>query len=183
MKTRDNNTGRTARAVLWISAMSAVVVLMLAVGNWLPSLIRQDFPKRYGSIEEAGRFLGLDGILVPAYFPEGITWPPSLILAQKRPFKAVAMEFREAQSTETVMVVIQSSSPHGYRQLQRITLSEIREETEYMLKGKTAVLHTGDCDNGKPCSAMTWQDGDIYCRVLLISPPFELIRIADSMVR
>lgn len=163
--------------------MTAVVVVLLAVGNWLPSLIEQDFPKSYDSIEEAGRFLGLDSILVPAYFPEGITWPPSLILAQKKPFKAMVMEFKKAQSMETVLVVIQSSSPLGYRQLQRITLSEIREETEYGLKGRIALLQTGDCDNGRPCSAMTWQDHDMYCTVLLMSPPFELIRIADSMVR
>lgn len=163
--------------------MTTVVVMLLAIGNWLPSLMEQDFPKSYDNIEEAGRFLGPDSILIPAYFPEGITWPPSLILAQKKPFKAIVMEFRKAQSMETVLVVIQSSSPHGYKQLQRITLSEIREETEYGLKGRTALLKTGDCDNGKLCSSMTWQDRDMYCTVLLMSPPFELIRIAESMVR
>ena len=183
METQETRIGRTARGLLWILVLAAMAVGLLAAVNWLPSLMQLDFARQYDSIEEAKRAGGLDTVLVPAYFPEGISWPPSLILAQKKPYQAVVMEFREAEATETVLIVVQSSLQGNDAQLQRIRLSEVKEETEYRLKEKRALLQIGTCDNGMPCSRMTWQDGALRCTVLLMSSPFELIKIAESMVR
>jgi outer membrane biogenesis lipoprotein LolB len=84
---------------------------------------------------------------------------------------------------ETILIVIQSFEHDSDVQLQRITLSESKEETRYQMKGKIAFLQVGTCDNGKQCSRMTWQDKDLYCTVLLMSSPFELIKIAESMIQ
>ncbi len=90
------------QGLLWIIAMTAVVVILLALLNWLPSMISEDFVRRYDSIEEATRSLGFQNkALVPKYFPEGILWPPSMILAQKKPYKAVLIEFSETEAKKT----------------------------------------------------------------------------------
>ncbi len=69
-------------------------------------------------------------------------------------------------------------------QLQRITLSEVKEQTQYRLKGRNVLLQVGTCDNEMPCSRMTWrEDNGSHYTVLLTSSPFELIRIAESMIR
>jgi hypothetical protein len=183
MEMQKNRIGKIIRSLLLILVMAGGVVAVLATANWLPSLMQQDFARQYESVNDAKRSLGLDKVMVPTYFPEGISWPPSLILAQKKPYKAVVMEFKKAKTMETILIVIQSFEHDSDVQLQRITMSESKEETRYQMKGKIAFLQVGTCDNGKQCSRMTWQDKDLYCTVLLMSSPFELIKIAESMIQ
>lgn len=183
MEKRKTKIGKTLRGLLWMLVLAALAVALLAAANRLPSLMQKGFAREYDSVEAAKRALDLDAVSVPAYFPEGITWPPSFILAQRKPYPAVVMEFKEATTGETVLIVIQSSlRSGGDAQLQRIRLSEVKEETRYPLKGKMVLLQVGVCGSG-PCSRMTWQDGALRFTVLLRSSPFELIRIAESMIR
>ncbi len=176
--------GKTVRGLLLMLVIAGLTVAFMAAVNWLPSLMQQGFARQFDSIEEAKRALGLDTVLVPGYFPEGITWPPSLILAQKKPYKAVVMEFEDGKSKRTSLIVVQSSLRGSDAQLQRITLSEVKEQTQYRLKGRNVLLQVGTCDNEMPCSRMTWrEDNGSHYTVLLTSSPFELIRIAESMIR
>ena len=185
MKRYELKMSKKARGLLLMLAMTGLSVLFLAAANWLPSLMQQGFARPYDSIEEAKRSLGLDTVLVPGYFPEGITWPPSFVLAQKKPYKAVVMEFKEAKAMDAALLVIQSSWQGSDAQLQRIRMSEVKEETQYRLKGEKVLLQVGTCESRMPCSRITWQDKEsgLYCTVLLLSSPFELIRIAESMIR
>lgn len=171
----------TLRGLLWIIVIAGVVAVVLAVANWLPSLAHRDFARKYGSIEEAKRSLGLERVAVPAYFPAGISWPPSLVLAQKSPFEAVVMEFRKPETEETALIVIQCSAHASCAQFERIRMSEVKEETEYRLKGRVALLQVGMCNNVS-CSRISWQDLDHHFTVVLMSSPFEIIRIAESMI-
>src|SRR3990172_6505504 len=123
METRENRMGKMLRGLLAMFLIAGLAVAFLAAANRLPSLIQKGFARPYDSIEEAKRSLGLDNVLVPAYFPEGITWPPSLILAQKKPYMALVMEFKKVEASETILIVIQSSSDGSDEQFQRITLS------------------------------------------------------------
>jgi hypothetical protein len=182
MEMQIHKTGNTLRGLLWMLALVILAVLFLAAVNWLPSLRDEGFARQYNSIEEATRTLKLNNIVVPAYFPEGIRWPPSFILAQKKPYQAVVMEFKDAKTKETALIVIQSSLLGSDEQLQRIRLSNVKEETQYRLKGRLVLLQVGTCDNGTQCSKMTWQDSDLSYTVILMSPPFELIRKTESMI-
>jgi hypothetical protein len=172
----------TSRGLFWFLIMVGVIIALLAVANWMPSVMHEDYAQKYESIEDAKRALGLDSVLVPTYFPEGISWPPSLIFAQKKPYKAVVMEFKGTEEKETVLIIIQSSLQGSDAKLQRIVLTEPREKTEYRLKEKTAILQVGMCNNGMSCSRMTWQENKLHHTVLLMSSPFELIKIAESMI-
>jgi hypothetical protein len=183
MDTQIHKIGKTLRGLLWMLALVTLAVMFLAAVNWLPSLREEGFARQYSTIEEARRALKLKDIVVPAYFPEGIRWPPAFILAQKKPYQAVVMEFKEVQTKETALIVIQSSLRGSDAQLQRIRLSTVKEETQYRLKGRSVLLQVGTCDNGIQCSKMTWQDSDLFYTAILMSSPFELIRIAESMIR
>ncbi len=175
--------GKTVRGLLYIVLMAGGVVAILAGANRLPSLMQKDFARQYNSVEDAKRSLGLDSILVPRYFPEGISWPPSFIFAQKKPYPAIVLEFKGIKTGDTALIVIQSSLHGSESQLERIRLSELKEDIPYKLKGRTARLQVGTCGNGKMCSRITWQERDHWCTVLFMSSPFELIRIAESMVQ
>ena len=183
METMEKRILKLLRGLLLLLLAAVGAVALLAALNWLPSLTQKDFAVRYNSIDEAKRSAGIATVLIPAYFPEGISWPPSFIVAQRRPYQALAMEFRETVSGKTSLTIIQSSSQDAEKQFQRIRISEIKEETEYRLKGRPAVLRIGTCDNGLACGRLTWQEGGIHYSVLFVSSPFELIKVAESMIR
>src|SRR5208337_1516512 len=171
------------RNLLYMFIMAGGLVVILAALNRLPSSIQKGFARQYDSVEEAKRSLGFENMLVPRYFPEGISWTPSFIFGQKEPYKAVVLEFREAKTGETVLSVIQTSRRGSEAQLQRSRLSDLKEDIPYRLKGRIARLQVGTCDKGVPCSRISWQEGDLYFTVLYMSSPFELIRIAESMIK
>jgi len=183
METRENKIGKILRGLVWMLALAGLVVLFLAMVNWLPSLREEGFAQQYRSVEEAKRSLKLHEVTVPAFFPEGITWPPFFVLAQKKPYEAIVMEFREEKTKATTLIVIQASLHGRDEQLQRIRVSQVKEETKYRLKGREVLLQVGTCDNGMLCSKMTWQDNGLSHTVILMSSPFELIRIVESMIR
>ena len=61
-------------------------------------------------------------------------------------------------------------------------MADLKEKTKYMLKGKAALLEVGICGKGEACSRMTWQEDGLNFTVLLMSSPFELIKVAESMI-
>ncbi len=183
MEVGKNCMGDKMRGLLYMIIMAGGVVVLLAAVNRLPSSIEKGFARQYDSVEEAKRSIGFDNILVPRYFPEGISWPPSFIFGQKKPYRAVVLEFRKAKTGETTLIIIQTSRRDSESQLQRTRLSELKEDTPYSLKGRIARLQVGTCDKGIPCSRISWKEGDIFFTVLYMSTPFELIRIAESMIQ
>jgi hypothetical protein len=170
------------RSLLLFVAAALVLLALLVIAKRVPTLKQQNFIRQYASVEEVKRVLELDRVLVPTYFPEGVAWPPTVILAQKKPYEAVIMEFRKAEKAETTLVIIQSSLQGRYSQLERIPMVEVKEETTYPLKGRRAELQVGTCPGGTACSRISWDDSGLHCTVLFMAPPFELIKIAESMI-
>lgn len=179
---RKDQMRKTLRSLLLFSAAALVLLCLLVIAQRLPTLKQNSFVRQYASVEEVKRALELDRVLVPSYFPEGVAWPPTVVLAQKKPYEAVIMEFRKAETAETVLVIIQSSLQGRYSQLERIPMVEVKEDTSYLLKGRRAELQVGTCAGGVTCSRISWDDSGLHCTVLFMAPPFELIKIAESMV-
>jgi len=182
MENRENRIVKILQGLLWMLLATGGVLALLVTTNRLPLLVQEDFPKQFASLDEAKHSVGLDTVLIPAYFPEGISWPPSFIFAQKRPYKVLVMEFKHTLSGIPTLIVIQSSMSGSVTQYQRIRLAVVKQEIEYGLKGKNARLQIGTCENAMPCSQISWQDRGDSCTVLLISSPFEVIKIAESMI-
>ncbi|HMK60385.1 MAG TPA: hypothetical protein VK452_04470 [Dissulfurispiraceae bacterium] len=164
-----------------LAVIICVVVLLVAL-NWLPSLIQKDYARQFQNVEEAKKAAGMATILMPAYFPEGIEWPPSFIVAQKKPYQALMTEFVKTSSGATFLVIVQASSPEASKQFLRIRLHDIREETGYVLRGRPATLRVGICD-GTLCSEIQWTERSDYYDVVYKASPFELIKVAESMIR
>jgi hypothetical protein len=183
METRVTILMNRLRGLIWMFMAVGGIVSFLAAANWTTSLVQKDFARQYETIEEAQRSLGLGAVMVPTYFPDGTSWPPSFIVAQNRPYQAVVMEFSEAASRKMRLTIIQSSSGDSIPHLQRVRISELQEETAYRVKGRQALLSVGICDNGRPCSSIVWQEGGVHCAVIGMLTPFELTRISESMLR
>ncbi len=168
------------RGFFSFAVMVVVLVVVLKVLDWLPAAVQKETIRQYSSVEEARAALGIE-IYVPSYFPRSIAWPPARVLAQGRPFAAVVMEFREAGARETGLVIVQSASA-GFRAGEKLRIARVNERVVHDLKGRRAELTVGLCKGGAPCSGISWDEGEFGISVTIKSPPFELLRIAESMV-
>ncbi len=168
--------------LLAFSGTVVLLVLVLKGLNRLPLVVQDDFMRRYPDLDEVRGTLAIPAILVPSFFPQNLSWPPSTILAQGKPYPAVIMEFEKAGGKETVLLISQSSSAEFFPD-EKIRIVDVKERVAYPLKGRNAVLTVGLCRNAEPCCGISWKEKDFHVHVLSRSTPFELIRIAESMLR
>lgn len=150
--------------------------------NWLPTIMDQSTVRKYPSVETVKSSLGINDIYVPSYFPEQLGWPPAEILAQKKPFEAVVMEFKRSGGDDTALVIIQAERPEFLRN-SKLQLQDINENIPYDLRNGTALLETGTCIDRSPCSRISWEMGKKHISLTMKSKPIELIKIAESLSR
>ncbi len=160
----------------------AILVVVLMVTNWLPTVLQEGAMRKYASIEEVQSKLRVKDIYVPSYVPQSFGWPPSRILAQSRPFFVVLMEFAHGKTGDVGLVIYQVSDKGSIPE-KAISLTQVKEKTAYPLKGRNALLEVGFCKNDVPCSRISWRENGYTITVAMKEAPFELLRIADSMLR
>lgn len=172
---------RGLRSALYFLLTVAAVVLTLTVLNWLPMVLQKETLRPYVSLDEVRSKLNIKELKVPSYFPQSITWPPARILAQANPYPAVLMVFHRGRNNEPALLISQAASD-SFAGNAFITFVQIREKVPYQLKGRQSMLEVGTCGTDEPCSRITWTEGSLRTTVLMKSPPFETIRIAESML-
>ncbi len=162
-------------------AIVSMLVLALTILNRIPLAFQKDTLRRYDNLDEVRTTLNMNDVAVPTYFPQDVSWPPSEIIAQGKPFPAVFMKFAQTGTGNIAMVIVQAE---GYFDAGKpIEIVSVTESVEYHLKGKKAVLTVGIGKKGEPCSRITWQEGKRFLSVTMRSTPFELTKIAESMIR
>ena len=167
---------------LYFAVTVAILVALLKVTGWLPTALQEGLMRRYDSVEEVKAKLHVKDVYVPSYFPQSYRWPPSRILAQSRPFVAIVMEFRNVRTGETALVISQSAHK-DFVPDKRISLIKVRERVDYPLRGRSSLLEVGTCKNDSPCSRISWREGIYRIAIEMESAPFELLKIADSMIQ
>lgn len=173
------------KTLLRIITFSAAVGLLaggLKLINWIPLAAQGDLLRRYPDIQEVKTGLGIRDIVIPSYFPQSLNWPPSAILAQGKPYPAVVMEFEQIGTRDTVLVISQAFSD-DFRADDKIRISSLKERVNYPLKGRESVLEVGFCSRGESCSRISWREGNLRIVVMAKSPPFEMLKVAESMLR
>ncbi len=166
--------------VLYLLAAVAITVVVLKAINWLPMALQKETMRKYNSVEEVRNKLNIRHVYVPTYFPPSIVWPPTEILAQTRPYPAVLMVFRRPGGKDPALVITQADSD-AFPGSTIISFSEVRQKVDYWLKNRKTLLEVGVCRKDE-CSRMSWTEGNTRITLTMKSPPFELIRIADSML-
>ena len=167
--------------ILSFAVTMAVVVGLLKVLNWAPGTLEPGLMARYPTIDSAVSTLGIRKVYVPAYFPEALGWPPSVVLAQSEPYQAVVMEFSRARDGQTVLVISQAASTE-FEPDAAIRFRTIREKVPLDLRGRKATLEAGVCEDRSACSRVQWDEGKIRIVLTMKAPSVELIRIAESML-
>ena len=161
--------------------ITGVVLVLIQFANWLPLTLQKETLRRYSSLEEVKASLPALRIYVPTYFPQTISWPPEHLFAQNRPFPWILMKFNHRDSSEEALIITQSLSGRLPGQMPG-ELKEVTEKVPYELRGRQAILEVGVCRNGEQCSRIDWREGEYQLTVFMTAAPFDLIKIAESML-
>ena len=162
--------------------MAVIVIAALKLINWLPMAIEKETMRQYQSIEEVRAKLKIRDIYIPSYFPQHFEWPPSMILAQKKPFTAVITEFRHTGKDEVALVISQSDASASFVPDKKIKIQNISESVSFDIKGRKALLKVGICKDDEPCSQIEWIEDKYRITVTARTTPPELVRISESMI-
>ncbi|MEJ2695424.1 MAG: hypothetical protein P8013_02135 [Candidatus Sulfobium sp.] len=162
--------------------MVAAVVFALRLLNWVPLSVEKGTVRKYRTIEDVQRDLGIRKILLPSYFPQRLSWPPSEIFAQSRPYPMIIMYFTDEKTGKIVLAISQTGSGSSEAPALRIEPHRIVKEEKVMLKGREARLYLASCRGGGVCNSLTWQEADYSMKVVDRGPEKELIRISESML-
>jgi hypothetical protein len=153
----------------------------LKVLNWVPGILQEGLPSAYSSIEEVKSKLRIRDVYVPSYYPQGLRWPPSRITAQSKPYVMVLLAFTRQADNNVSLVISQTALPHPVPKAV-IEMNHMDERVHYPLKGRDALLEVGLCRNDERCSRLSWNESPYRIDVIMLSPPAELVKIAESMV-
>lgn len=163
--------------------MLAVLIGTLKLVNWVPSTVQEGFIREYKSIEDVKSQLKIKDIYVPSYFPQSFRWPPSVIWAQTKPFTAIVMEFKNLEKGDVGLIISQVAAGARFIPDDKIRMAQVREKVNYSLKGRKVFLEVGTGRGDEPCSRLSWTEGQYRITVIMKSRPFDLLQIAESMVR
>lgn len=159
----------------------AVVVLILKLLNWLPSLLQDEGMKKYGSVEEVAAALKIPRVYIPAYFPEYINWPPAEIFAQKRPFQVVMMHFTHRDSRSFALSFFQVDSRAAFEPAYKSDVLYVRNESQVRIKNRTGELVIAVCSGQQRCNRLSWEEGIYRITLIADDTPEQLIKMAESI--
>lgn len=159
----------------------AVVVLLLKLFNWLPSVLQEEGIKKYSSVDDVRTTLKIPKIYMPAYFPEHIKWPPAEIFAQRRPFPLVMMHFTHRDSRSFALSFFQVDSRAGFEPTYKSDVLYVRKEIQVSINGRSGNLVMAVCSGHERCNRITWQEGIYRLTLIADDAPEQLIKMAESI--
>lgn len=175
--------GKRISGFLYFGLIVTVLVGGLRLANWIPSAVQDGFIEQFDSIDEVSSKLKIKDIYIPSYFPQTFKWPPAAIWAQTRPYTAIVMEFKDISTGDVGLTISQVHAGARFMSSDRIGMTRIRETAGYPLRGRKASLEVGVGNNDEPCSRISWNEGKYRVTVAMKSGPFELLKIAESMLQ
>jgi len=174
-----------SRRVVFSLALVPITLGATALGlaglDRLPGLLLDQPPQttRLQSLEEARRRMPR-GILLPAYFPEVLVWPPSRVLGRTRWPETLLLVFDSRQTRSAALVLCQSWSSEGCTP-RLLPPLEVFHEVEAQVGARPARLSAGRTASGEVWEQvrLDWDGREVTLR--LRGRTLELLRIAESL--
>jgi hypothetical protein len=159
----------------------AVVLLMLKLLNWLPSVLENEGLKKYSSVDDARAALKISRVYIPAYFPEYIQWPPAEIFAQRRPFPMIMMHFTHRDSRSFALSLFQVDARATFELPYKSDILYVRKESQVKIKNKTGTLVIAVCTGRERCNRLSWEEGLYRMTLIADDTPEQLMKMAESI--
>lgn len=171
---------RRLRSMLLMLLTVGVLAGALTLLNVLPVAVSDAPVRAYPDLDAARHALGWRRVLLPAYLPASIAWPPSEVLAGTEPVPMLVVLFRRQGSDQVVLSFAQVQATREVV-APRVVPSDDVVETRRDVGGREATLWEGRCPEGGSCSKISWQDGEFHLSIGLRDDANELVRMAHSV--
>jgi hypothetical protein len=156
-----------------------------ALGLWgldrVPAILLDQPPRtsRFESLDEARRLLPA-GLLLPAYFPETLSWPPAHVLGRTRWPEALLLAFDSRQTHDTALLLCQSWSRQGCP-AGLLPPLEVFHEVETRVGPRPARVAAGWAASGEVWEQveLDWDGRQVTLR--LRGRTLDLLRVAESL--
>ncbi len=171
----------------WYRVFSFVFSVLIIIGvlrllNWVPLAIQREDLRKYTTIEEVQTRLKLRTVLIPAYFPEDISWPPARIFAQKKPFVQVIMHFMQTGTRNPVLSIYQTDIHADFKIPFDNDILYKKKESSVFIKDREGTLETAVCRGNELCNKLSWDNEPFSITLFSQLDPHELLKIAESMI-
>jgi hypothetical protein len=148
--------------------------------NILPLYFNRGLLREYANINELKDSLKIQKILLPAYLPEDIKWPPSRIFGQTTPHFEIILEFESNKSYDTILY-LNLSEKHDFKYSDKFNIHNNSKTFHTIIKNRPATIKAGFCNENIHCSEIIIRDSryQIILKGKMQLPI--LLRIAESI--
>jgi hypothetical protein len=161
--------------------MVGIMALVLYVLGSIPSAIQSPTGIReYRTIEEAESGIGID-IVLPAYFPNYLSWPPALIEGQIDPFSMAQVWFFSSDRSAETLMIYQIVSDSEDLPVALPWSDTVIEEIPVSINSSEGFLITGRGPDNRILNGVYWVKDGVHFVVVTTHSAQELLRIANSM--
>jgi len=133
----------------------------------------------YPTIEAAEQDLGLR-VRTPSYFPSYLVWPPASVRGQRQPAKVVSLLIRSADGQQALQIR-QLFWPGDELPFPVPEPAQVVETREVRVDRMPGRLLLGSGQGNTPVNQIRWRMGSVHFVITGVTPPEELLRIAESM--
>ncbi len=133
----------------------------------------------FETFEEAEKKLGV-AILIPAYFPDYLTWPPASIYAQQDPL-TISLIVRSADLREGLIIRQSFSKTDDASPLLPEPFIVLRRSSVELDERTSGVLVEGKDSDGTPRNQLYWRMRDRQIDMVTTFSASELLRMAQSV--
>lgn len=178
-------SGSTMRFVAVLAMSLAFTGVLLRVTDHVPGWLKGEprAVRSYDSVDALERDLRTR-LLLPAFFPETLEWPPARVLLSAGDGQPTRIEFRDTRSGRVRVVICQTIRHDAAIPPRLLPPGEVSEQRRVDLSGRPAVLtvaHRGD-QRWMDLSLVV-QDRRVVVRAYPETDESELIRLARSIYR
>jgi hypothetical protein len=176
-----SEAGRVARSLALIPLTLGAAALGLATLDRVPGILLDLPPRttRFESVDEARRLLPA-GLLLPAYFPEALVWPPARVLGRTRWPEALLLAFDSRNTGEAAFLLCQSWSSRRCP-ASLLTPLDVFHEVETRVGARPARVAAGRAASGEVWEQveLDWDGRQVTLR--LRGRTLDLLRVAESL--
>ncbi len=177
---------RFPKEVPGLILVPVVVVGMVALALYLlgmvPAYLQSPVGgvKEYDSIEEAESELGFE-IVVPAYFPSYLSWPPARILGKLEPIPMTQVLFLDSDRHTSALLIYQIISDREDLPIDLPWIETVLQEMPVTINGNDGELIMGRGTDGQLVNGVHWIEDGVHFVAVTTHPVQELLTLARSM--
>jgi len=167
--------------ILAPALVAGVAALALYLLGLVPGYLQppENGPRDYASIAEAEADLGMS-IILPAYFPSYLAYPPAEIRGQREPLPSAQLTFHGQYGDTPVLIITQTRGDNG-APVSLPWMEKAGNRTTITIGEGEGTLVNGAGKDGQPLAGAYWQAGGYSFTVVTTRSERELLNIIRSM--